>query len=140
MPCLARRRRYLVENVPEVREHDYAKAVVLGFLYDLDEAQHLLGLGALGHGCLAHGHEVPGGNGIAVGGRVLSRHGQPFIDLDEFRKLGEHVLLVAAQIRRRHLTTKAPGGEFVHLDGEVGPYVANEVAELVDAILQRSAG
>jgi len=44
--------------------------------------------------------------------------GKPFIDLDEFGKLSEHVLLVTAQVRWRHLTAEAPGGEFVHLDDE----------------------
>ena len=130
----------LVEDVAEVGEHDDSAAVVLGLFDDLDQSLQLRGLGSSQHRRLAHGHEIAGGYGRAVRGGVLVGEREPFIDFDQIRQLGEHVFLVAPQIRRRHLAAELARREFVRVDDERRLQVGDEVAELLDPVLQRRAG
>ena len=121
-------------------EHEDPALVVLGLLDDVEEPLHLLGVGARAERGLAHGHEVPLHDRGSVVLLVRGGERHPLVDLDELRELGEDVFLVAPQVRRCDLLAELARRELGGTHGEVGAQVADEVAELLDPVLQRRSG
>ena len=92
----------------------------------------------------AHGHEVLGRDRLAVGVEVGRRELDPVELVEALGQLGEHVVLVAAQVDRRHGPPEGLGPRqpvaVVDGGGHSRLQVVDQGAELVDPVLHRRAG
>ena len=88
--------------------------------------------------------KLPARDRVPVRRAVLGAELLPLVDLDQLRQLGEHVLLVAAQVHRRRRAPERLDADDAVLGpmvgGDLRPQVADQRLELVDPVLHRRAG